>query len=46
MVDAKDRVNTVINIIQNEKEVLKLERKIGQRVKKSDGANPKGILSA
>ena len=35
MVDAKDRMNTVINIIQNEKEVLNLEKKIGQRVKKS-----------
>ena len=28
-------MNTVINIIQNEKEVLNLEKKIGQRVKKS-----------
>ena len=35
MVDVKDRMNTVINIIQNEKEVLNLEKKIGQRVKKS-----------
>ena len=35
MVDVKDRMNTVIKIIQNEKEVLNLEKKIGQRVKKS-----------
>ena len=35
MVDVKDRMNTVIKIIQNEKEVLSLEKKIGQRVKKS-----------
>ena len=35
MVDVKDRMNTVINIIHNEKEVLNLEKKIGQRVKKS-----------
>ncbi len=35
MVDVKDRMNTVIEIIQNEKEVLNLEKKIGQRVKKS-----------
>ena len=32
---SKDRMNTVIEIIQNEKEVLNLEKKIGQRVKKS-----------
>lgn len=35
MVDIKDRVNRVIEIIHNEKEVLGLEKKIGQRVKKS-----------
>ena len=34
-VDVKERINTVIEIIQNEKEVLNLEKKIGQRVKKS-----------
>ncbi|HWJ76636.1 MAG TPA: endopeptidase La [Niallia sp.] len=33
--DHKDRMNIVIDIIQNEKEVLNLEKKIGQRVKKS-----------
>lgn len=31
----KQRMNYVIDIIQNEKEVLNLEKKIGQRVKKS-----------
>ena len=35
MVDVKDRMNRVIEIIHNEKEVLNLEKKIGQRVKKS-----------
>ncbi|WP_080844554.1 endopeptidase La [Cytobacillus gottheilii] len=33
--NVKDRMNTVIEIIHNEKEVLNLEKKIGQRVKKS-----------
>ncbi|MFC5735363.1 endopeptidase La [Cytobacillus gottheilii] len=33
--DVKARMNTVIEIIHNEKEVLNLEKKIGQRVKKS-----------
>ncbi|MEH7122315.1 endopeptidase La [Bacillus sp. JJ1773] len=33
--DVKDRMNQVIEIIHNEKEVLNLEKKIGQRVKKS-----------
>jgi ATP-dependent Lon protease len=33
--DVKDRMNSVIEIIHNEKEVLNLEKKIGQRVKKS-----------
>ena len=31
----KERLKTVINIIQDEKEVLNLEKKIGQRVKNS-----------
>ncbi|MCQ6273495.1 endopeptidase La [Bacillus sp. V3B] len=35
LVDVKDRMNRVIEIIHNEKEVLSLEKKIGQRVKKS-----------
>ncbi|MDF2902942.1 MAG: ATP-dependent protease La [Bacillus sp. (in: firmicutes)] len=34
-VDVKERMNHVIDIIQNEKEVLNLEKKIGQRVKRS-----------
>ncbi|MCM3179689.1 endopeptidase La [Cytobacillus horneckiae] len=34
-IDIKDRMNEVIEIIHNEKEVLSLEKKIGQRVKKS-----------
>ncbi|KAB7668077.1 endopeptidase La [Bacillus sp. B1-b2] len=33
--DPKQRMNYVIDIIHNEKEVLNLEKKIGQRVKKS-----------
>jgi len=33
--DVKERLNKVISFIQNEKEVLQLEKKIGQRVKKS-----------
>ncbi len=35
IIDVKDRITYVINIIHNEKEVLNLERKIGQRVKRS-----------
>ncbi|MCA1038914.1 endopeptidase La [Bacillus infantis] len=35
MIDVKKRLNQVIEIIHNEKEVLNLEKKIGQRVKKS-----------
>ncbi|WP_040207751.1 endopeptidase La [Neobacillus jeddahensis] len=35
MIDIKKRVNSVINTIHNEKEVLNLEKKIGQRVKRS-----------
>ncbi|NHM30503.1 endopeptidase La [Neobacillus terrae] len=34
-IDAKERMNRVIDIIHNEKEVLNLEKKIGQRVKRS-----------
>ncbi|MEK4147120.1 endopeptidase La [Robertmurraya sp. FSL W8-0741] len=34
-INVKDRVNRLIEIIHNEKEVLNLEKKIGQRVKKS-----------
>ncbi|WP_044892927.1 endopeptidase La [Bacillus alveayuensis] len=33
--DIKERLNKIIQMIQNEKEVLELERKIGQRVKRS-----------
>jgi ATP-dependent Lon protease len=33
--DIKDRMDKVISIINNEKEVLSLEKKIGQRVKRS-----------
>ncbi len=33
--DIKERVNKIITIINNEKEVLTLEKKIGQRVKRS-----------
>jgi ATP-dependent Lon protease len=34
-IDEKERMNRVIEIIHNEKEVLNLEKKIGQRVKRS-----------
>jgi ATP-dependent Lon protease len=34
-IDVKDRMNRVVDIIHNEKEVLNLEKKIGQRVKRS-----------
>lgn len=34
-IDIKERLNIVIQIINNEKEVLNLEKRIGQRVKKS-----------
>ncbi|MFD2446250.1 endopeptidase La [Bacillus sp. CGMCC 1.16607] len=34
-IDLKERLNRVIDVIHNEKEVLNLEKKIGQRVKKS-----------
>jgi ATP-dependent Lon protease len=34
-IDVKQRMNMVIDTIQNEKEVLNLEKKIGQRVKRS-----------
>ncbi|WP_077214153.1 endopeptidase La [Bacillus dakarensis] len=34
-INVKERVNRLIEIIHNEKEVLNLEKKIGQRVKKS-----------
>lgn len=33
--DVKDRLNKVIDFINNEKEVLEIEKKIGQRVKRS-----------
>ncbi|MGM7720942.1 endopeptidase La [uncultured Metabacillus sp.] len=33
--DVKERLNKVISILHNEKEVLQLEKKIGQRVKRS-----------
>ena len=33
--DVKDRLSKVIEMIHNEKEVLNLEKKIGQRVKRS-----------
>ncbi|WP_033828268.1 endopeptidase La [Bacillus andreraoultii] len=35
MVDVKERMNAIITILNNEKEVLQLEKKIGQRVKQS-----------
>lgn len=34
-VDVKERLNRVIDLINNEKEVLEIEKKIGQRVKRS-----------
>ena len=34
-IDVKERLNRVINILNNEKEVIQLEKKIGQRVKRS-----------
>lgn len=34
-IDVKERMNRLIEMIHNEKEVLSLEKKIGQRVKKS-----------
>ncbi|MCG3056646.1 endopeptidase La, partial [Escherichia coli] len=33
--DVKERLNMLISYIQDEQEVLQLEKKIGQRVKKS-----------
>ncbi|MFT4416512.1 endopeptidase La [Fredinandcohnia humi] len=35
IIDVRERMNKVITIINNEREVLSLEKKIGQRVKKS-----------
>lgn len=35
MIDVKERLNHVIDILNNEKEVIQLEKKIGQRVKRS-----------
>lgn len=35
MVDVKERMDAIITILNNEKEVLQLEKKIGQRVKQS-----------
>lgn len=35
IVDIKERMNRIIEILHNEKEVLNLEKKIGQRVKRS-----------
>lgn len=35
IIDVRERLNKVIEIINNEKEVLQLEKKIGQRVKRS-----------
>ncbi|WAA11603.1 endopeptidase La [Fervidibacillus halotolerans] len=34
-IDVKERMNRIITILNNEKEVLQLEKKIGQRVKRS-----------
>lgn len=34
-IDVKARLNKVIDLIHNEKEVLEIEKKIGQRVKRS-----------
>lgn len=34
-IDVKERLNAIITILNNEKEVLQLEKKIGQRVKQS-----------
>lgn len=34
-IDVKERIQKIVDIIHNEKEVLNLEKKIGQRVKKS-----------
>jgi ATP-dependent Lon protease len=34
-IDIKERIQKIVDIIHNEKEVLNLEKKIGQRVKKS-----------
>ncbi|MBO9130524.1 endopeptidase La [Bacillus sp. 165] len=35
VIDVKDRLNAIIELIQDEKELLNLEKKIGQRVKRS-----------
>jgi ATP-dependent Lon protease len=35
IIDIKERMNRIIEILHNEKEVLNLEKKIGQRVKRS-----------
>ena len=34
-VDIKERLNMIVTILNNEKEVIQLEKKIGQRVKRS-----------
>ena len=43
-IDVKDRMNNVIEIIHNEKEVLNLEKKIGQRVKRQWNEHKKNII--
>lgn len=43
-IDVKQRMNMVIDTIQNEKEVLNLEKKIGQRVKRSMERTQKNII--
>lgn len=43
-VDVKKRLNRVISLIHNEKEVLEIEKKIGQRVKRSMERTQKNII--
>ena len=45
-IDVKERMNDVIEIIHNEKEVLKLRKENWSACKKINGKNAKGILFA
>ncbi|WP_373975456.1 LON peptidase substrate-binding domain-containing protein [Geomicrobium sp. JCM 19039] len=44
--EEKARLEQLLDILENEREVLGLEKKIGQRVKKVNGEDPKRILFA
>lgn len=44
--DVKERLNKIIQMLHNEKEVLQLEKKIGQRVRQSMERTQKNIICA